>query len=253
MVISDKKRDYELEAKAKLFWREYCKKPKEVDYAFDRFNEAFPGVVPEAFECSGNYRTRKAYEQLKGKVGRLRAYVGEPLELRRINFTEIPELESLNADIFAQFESGLIRIAFDALTGYVNGPVWSVIEKGRVNLENHFHVLIKPGSCKIGVNCGVIRDADLLEKLAYLCKTPEWQLENVVGYLSVKQAYPSKPVARRYSCRGIGSFAVDLVTLEAILGFSLSKPKDAQVQEKKREAEHRVHYVFGSPPTFVSS
>lgn len=244
-VVSHSENLNERNRVAQAHWREYAKNPDEVDGAFAWFSESFPGIKPEAFECSGNARTRKAYKLLRGDVGRLRVAVGEPLELRRVGYDELPELASLAGDIFAQFEPDLVKLAYDALTRYVDGPLWGVIERGRVSYANHFHTLVKAGTCKLGVSCGVIQDAKLLERVAYLCKAPEWQLENVVGYLSVKQAYPGKPVGSRYCHRGLGNYRPSLATIEQALGFGLSKPVQADETPAGEKGRMRICLVFG--------
>jgi hypothetical protein len=215
---------YEKNKKAQAVWRAYCKKPEAVDMAFEIFSWYFPGCVPEPFENSGNSRTRLAYDLLRGDVGQLRVKVGEPLELRRLNFSTVKGLEGLAGDIFAQYEPGLVAEAFKALTAHVRGPYWAAIERGRMNGVNHFHLLCQKGSCGLGVSSGVILDADLPKRLAYFCKKPEWQKETVVGYLSVKEAYPNKKVARRYKAFSLGSFKATQKQIEAVMGLNLSKP-----------------------------
>jgi hypothetical protein len=154
----------------------------------------------------------------------LRVKVGQSLELRRINFGAVNGLEALADDIFAQFEPGLVAEAFEALTANVSGPFWAVIERGRENGENHFHLLCKKATCGLGISNGVVPDPELPDRLAYLCKAPEWQLENCVGYLSVKEAYPNKKVARRYRAVGLGSFKATQKEIEEATGLNLSKP-----------------------------
>jgi hypothetical protein len=214
---------YELNKKAQAVWRAYCLKPQAVDMAFEIFSWYYPGCVPEPFESSGNRRMRLAYDLLRGGVGRLRVKVGEPLELRRINYSAVHGLEGLAGDIFAQFEPGLVAGAFDALTANVSGPFWAAIERGRKNDQNHFHVFVKKGTCGLGVSSGVVSDAELPKRLAYFCKLPEWQLANVVGYLTVKEAYPAKPVAKRYKAVGLGSFKVTQKEIEDVTGLNLTK------------------------------
>jgi hypothetical protein len=215
---------HELNKKAQAVWRAYVKKPEAVDFAWEIYQWYFPGCVPEPFESSGNSRTRLAYDLLRGEVGQLRVKVGEPLELRRINYSHVEGLEGLAGDIFAQYESELVAEAFTALTAHVRGPFWAVIERGRENGQNHFHLLSQIGSCGLGVSNGVVPDAELPNRLAYLCKKPEWQPETVVGYLSVKEAYPNKKVARRYKAFGLGSFKVTRQRIETATGLSLNKP-----------------------------
>jgi hypothetical protein len=215
---------YELNKKAQAAWRAYCKKPEAVDMAFEIFRWYFPGCVPEPFESSGNTRTRLAYGLLRGDIGQLRAKVGEPLELRRVNYSAVHGLEGLAGDIFAQFEPGLVAGAFKALTANVRGPFWAVIERGRDNGKNHFHLLCRKGSCGLGVSNGVVPDAELPNRLSYLCKKPEWQAENVVGYLTVKEAYSAKPVAKRYKAFGLGSFKATQKQIEEATGLNLNKP-----------------------------
>jgi hypothetical protein len=215
---------HELNKKAQTVWRAYVKQPQAVDFAWEIFQWYFPSCVPEPFDGSGNSRTRLAYDLLRGDVGQLRVRVGEPLELRRINYSAVKGLAGLAEDIFAQFEAGLVAEAFTALTAHVRGPFWAVIERGRKNGENHFHILCQKGSCGLGVSNGVVPDAELPNRLAYLCKKPEWQPETVVGYLSVKQAYPNKPVAKRYKAVGLGSFRFTQEQIQDATGLSLYKP-----------------------------
>jgi hypothetical protein len=215
---------YEKNKKAQAVWRAYVKKPQAVDFAFEIFRFYFPGCIPETFETTGNSRTRLAYDFLRGEVGQLRVRVGEPLELRRINYSAVHGLEGLAEDIFAQFEAGLVAEAFTALTVSVSGPFWGVIERGRQNGKNHFHVFVKKGTCGLGVSNGLVPDAELPKRLAYLCKKPQWGPENVVGYLSVKQAYPNKPVAKRYKAFGLGSFRFTEKQIQDATGLSLYKP-----------------------------
>ncbi len=215
---------YEKNKKAQAVWRAYCKKPEAVDMAWEIFQWYFPGCVPETFESTGNSRARLAYDLLRGDIGQLRVKVGEPLELRRINYSVVKGLEGLAEDIFGQFEPGLVAEAFKALTAHVKGPFWAAIERGRMNGENHFHLLCQKGSCGLGVSNGVVPDAELPNRLSYLCKKPEWQKENVVGYLSVKEAYPAKPVAKRYKAVGLGSFKITQKQIQDVMGLNLSKP-----------------------------
>jgi hypothetical protein len=215
---------YEKNKKAQAVWRAYVKKPEAVDLAFEIFSWYFPGCIPEPFKTTGNSRTRLAYNLIRGDVGQLRVKVGEPLELRRINYSVLKGLEGLAGDIFAQYERGLVAEAFTALTAHVRGPFWAVIERGRENGQNHFHVFVKKGTCGLGVSSGVIADAELPKRLAYFCKAPEWQPENVVGYLTVKEAYPNKPVAKRYKAVGLGSFRFTEKQIQDVMGLNLSKP-----------------------------
>jgi hypothetical protein len=215
---------YEKNKKAQAVWRAYVKKPEAVDFAFEIFSWYFPGCIPETFETTGNSRTRLAYDLLRGDIGQLRVKVGEPLELRRVNYSAVHGLEGLAEDIYAEFEPGLVAYAFTALRTHVRGPFWAVIERGRMNGVNHFHLLCRKGSCGLGVSSGVIADAELPKRLAYFCKKPEWQKENVVGYLSVKEAYPNKPVAKRYKAVGLGSFRVTQEQIQDVMGLNLSKP-----------------------------
>jgi hypothetical protein len=214
---------HEKNKRAQAVWRAFCLKPEAVDFAFEIFSWYFPGCIPETFETTGNSRTRLAYDLLRGDVGQLRAKVGEPLELRRINYSAVHGLEGLSADIFAQYERELVAEAFKALTIHVSGPFWAVIERGRANGKNHFHILSQKGSCGLGVSNGVVPDAELPKRLSYFCKKPEWEPENVVGYLSVKQAYPNKKVARRYKAFGLGSLRVTQQRIETATGLSLTK------------------------------
>jgi hypothetical protein len=215
---------HELNKKAQTVWRAYVKKPEAVDFAWKIYQWYFPGCIPETFETTGNSRTRLAYDLLRGDIGQLRVKVGEPLELRRVNYSAVHGLEGLAGDIFAQFERGLVADAFTALRTHVRGPFWAVIERGRKNGENHFHVFVKKGTCGLGVSNGVVPDAELPKRLAYFCKKPEWQKENVVGYLSVKEAYPAKPVAKRYKAAGLGSFRITQEQIEDVMGLNLNKP-----------------------------
>jgi hypothetical protein len=215
---------HELNKKAQAVWRAYCLKPEAADMAFEIFRWYFPGCVPETFENSGNRRMRAAYDLLRGDVGRLRVKVGQPLELRRLNYSAVKGLEGLAEDIFAQFEPGLVADALNALTANVSGPFWAAIERGRENGKNHFHILCQKGSCGLGVSSGVVPDAELLNRLAYFCKSPEWQKENVVGYLSVKEAYPNKRVAKRYRALGLNGFKATQKQIEETTGLNLSKP-----------------------------
>jgi hypothetical protein len=215
---------HELNKKAQAVWRAYVKQPQAVDFAWEIYQWYFPGCIPEPFKSSGGSRTRLAYDLLRGDIGQLRVKVGEPLELRRVNYSAVHSLEGLSSDIYAQFEPGLVAYAFTALRTHVRGPFWAVIERGRMNGENHFHLLCQKGSCGLGVSNGVVPDAELPNRLAYLCKKPEWQPETVVGYLSVKEAYPNKKVARRYKAFGLGSFKVTRQRIETATGLSLNKP-----------------------------
>jgi hypothetical protein len=215
---------YEKNKKAQAVWRAYVKQPQAVDMAWEIFQWYFPGCVPEAFESSGNTRTRLAYDLLRGDIGQLRVKVGEPLELRRVNYSVMKDLEGLAEDIFAQYERELVADAFKALRAHVRGPFWAVIERGRENGQNHFHVFVKKGSCGLGVSNGVVPDAELPNRLAYFCKKPEWQPETVVGYLTVKDAYPNKKVARRYKAFGLGSFRVTQKQIQDVMGLNLYKP-----------------------------
>jgi hypothetical protein len=215
---------HENNKRAQAVWRAYLKQPQAVDFAFEIFRWYFPGCIPETFETTGNSRTRLAFDLLRGDVGQLRVKVGEPLELRRINYSSVKGLEGIAEDIFAQYEPGLVADAFTALTVNVSGPFWGAIERGRMNGQNHFHILCQKGSCGLGVSNGVILDADLTNRLAYFCKKPEWQKENVVGYLTVKQAYPNKKVARRYKAVGLGSFRFTEKQIQDATGLSLYKP-----------------------------
>jgi hypothetical protein len=215
---------HEKNKRAQAVWRAYVKKPEAVDFAWEIYQWYFPGCIPETFETTGNSRTRLAYDLLRGDIGQLRVKVGEPLELRRVNYSAVHGLEGLAGDIFAQFERGLVADAFKALTAHVRGPFWAVIERGRENGQNHFHILCQIGSCGLGVSNGVVPDAELPNRLAYFCKRPEWQPETVVGYLTVKQAYPNKKVARRYKAAGLGSFRFTEKQIQDATGLSLYKP-----------------------------
>jgi hypothetical protein len=215
---------HENNKRAQAVWRAYVKQPQAVDFAWEIYQWYFPSHVPEPFENSGNSRTRLAYDFLRGEVGQLRVRVGEPLELRRINYSLVKCLEGLAEDIFAQYESELVAEAFTALRAHVRGPFWAVIERGRANGKNHFHILCQKGSCGLGVSNGVVPDAELPKRLAYFCKKPQWEPENVVGYLSVKQAYPNKPVAKRYKAVGLGSFRFTQEQIQDATGLSLYKP-----------------------------
>jgi hypothetical protein len=215
---------YEKNKKAQAVWRAYVKQPQAVDFAWEIYQWYFPGCIPEPFKSSGGSRTRLAYDLLRGDVGQLRVRVGEPLELRRINYSAVKGLAGLAEDIFAQYEAGLVAEAFTALKTHVRGPFWAVIERGRKNGENHFHLLTQKGSCGLGVSNGLVPDAELPKRLAYLCKKPQWGPENVVGYLSVKQAYPNKPVAKRYKAFGLGSFRFTEKQIQDATGLSLYKP-----------------------------
>jgi hypothetical protein len=215
---------HENNKRAQAVWRAYVKQPQAVDFAWEIYQWYFPSHVPEPFENSGNSRTRLAYDLLRGDVGQLRVKVGEPLELRRVNYSHVEGLEGLAEDIFAQYESELVAEAFTALLAHVRGPFWGAIERGRENGQNHFHILCRKGSCGLGVSSGVIADAELPNRLAYFCKKPEWQKENVVGYLTVKDAYPNKPVAKRYKAFGLGSFRFTEKQIQDATGLSLYKP-----------------------------
>jgi hypothetical protein len=214
---------HENNKRAQAVWRAYVKKPEAVDFAWEIYKWYFPGCVPEPFESSGNTRTRLAYDLLRGDIGQLRVKVGEPLELRRINYSAVHGLAGLSSDIYAQFEAGLVAYAFTALTAHIRGPFWAVIERGRMNGENHFHLLCQIGSCGLGVSNGLVPDAELPNRLAYLCKKPEWQPETVVGYLTVKEAYSNKPVAKRYRAVGLGSFKSTQEQIQDVMGLNLSK------------------------------
>jgi hypothetical protein len=215
---------HEKNKRAQAVWRAYVKQPQAVDFAWEIYQWYFPGCIPETFETTGNSRTRLAYNLLRGDVGQLRVRVGEPLEFRRINYSAVHGLEGLSADIYAEFEPGLVAEAFTALRAHVSGPFWAVIERGRANGKNHFHILCQKGSCALGVSNGVVPDAELPNRLSYLCKKPQWDPETVVGYLSVKEAYPNKKVARRYKAVGLGSFKVTRQRIETATGLSLNKP-----------------------------
>jgi hypothetical protein len=238
---------YEKNKKAQAVWRAYVKKPQAVDFAFEIYSWYFPSCVPEPFESSGNSRTRLAYDLLRGEVGQLRVKVGEPLELRRINYSHVEGLEGLAGDMFAQYERELVAEAFKAFTAHVRGPFWAVIERGRMNGVNHFHILSQKGSCGLGVSNGVILDADLPNRLAYFCKKPQWEPENVVGYLTVKQAYPNKPVAKRYKAVGLGSFRFTEKQIQDVMGLNLSKSlteHDARTNVLASEPQSNTNVSF---------
>jgi hypothetical protein len=238
---------HELNKKAQAVWRAYVKKPEAVDFAWEIYQWYFPGCIPEPFKSSGGSRTRLAYDLLRGDVGQLRVRVGEPLELRRINYSAVKGLAGLAEDIFAQYEAGLVAEAFTALKTHVRGPFWAVIERGRKNGENHFHLLTQKGSCGLGVSNGVILDADLPNRLAYFCKAPEWQPETVVGYLTVKQAYPNKKVARRYKAAGLGSFRFTEKQIQETTGLILTRPLveyDAKTNVLASEPQSNTNVSF---------
>jgi hypothetical protein len=242
---------HENNKRAQAVWRAYVKQPQAVDFAFEIFSWYFPSCVPEPFDGSGNSRTRLAYDFLRGDVGQLRVKVGEPLELRRINYSLVKGLEGLAEDIFAQYESELVAEAFKALTVSVSGPFWGVIERGRQNGKNHFHILSQKGSCGLGVSNGLVPDAELPKRLAYLCKKPQWGPENVVGYLSVKQAYPNKPVAKRYKAFGLGSFRFTEKQIQDATGLSLYKPvteHDASTNALARALQPNTNVSFMRDP-----
>jgi hypothetical protein len=243
---------HELNKKAQAVWRAYVKKPEAVDFAWEIYQWYFPGCIPEPFKSSGGSRTRLAYDLLRGDVGQLRVKVGEPLELRRINYSAVHGLEGLSADMFAQFEPGLVADAFTALTAHVSGPFWGVIERGRENGQNHFHILCQIGSCGLGVSNGVVPDAELPKRLAYFCKKPEWQKETVVGYLSVKQAYPNKKVARRYKAVGLGSFRFTEKQIQETTGLILTRPlveHDAKTNVLASGLQRDINVSFMRTPT----
>jgi hypothetical protein len=88
------------------------------------------------------------------------------------------------------------------------------------------------------VSNGIVRDTDLVERLTYLLKPPCWNLENFVGYISIKQAYPGKRVAARVVSRGLPNSRTRLVTvqeIEAATGLSLSKPQTTNLSQKRNE------------------
>lgn len=210
-----KTRDFELEARAKAVWRSWCKTLTDVDEAFSTFSETYPGVRPDVFEDNGSRRQRKALDVVAGDVGKLRTLVGGELEVRRIDFAELPELEGLDTDIFSQFETGILSAAFDAVEARTTGPFWATVERSRDVGKNHLHWLGKRGSCALGLSGGTVPDDQLLDKVAYFCKAALWRDGEVVGYLSVRQL-TGKRVGFRRTARGLGNCKADALLVRHI-------------------------------------
>ena len=196
------------------------------------------GVRTRVFRRSGREQTREAYAVIRGKrkihgefvggpLGRLRVQAGEPLELRRINLDELPEIAYLECDVCAQFEQQKVGAAFDALAKRIDGGFWGVFERGRVNGKNHLHVFVKPGSCNLGVSKGIIPDAELVDEVRYLLKPPVWESDvpgelwytNLLALYLVKLDNPGKRIATRANHRGLGNSRTRPTTFQQILGI----------------------------------
>lgn len=161
---------------------------------------------------------------------------GQPLELRRIPFSDVPKLKGLEFDPRVQFEPELANFAIDALKPHIAGPAFGCIENGRVSKANHFHVFIVPGACELDASNGVTPDDQLPQRAAYLGKNPPLNFENALAYLNVKRSRAGGRVADRYFGFNLGNARTRLVTLamiEAALGYSLAKPQTAQPSEVK--------------------
>jgi hypothetical protein len=89
---------------------------EDVETGLRQYMTTHSKIRPEGFDDSGRYKTRRGFEFLRGKnrkgdylggpLGKARVIAGQPLELRRIPFSAIPELKKLEFDPIVQFESG---------------------------------------------------------------------------------------------------------------------------------------------------
>ncbi len=240
------RKDYKVQRLANQHFRKLCADTSrtDLDTEFSAFGEQFGAVKPEMFSHSTRRQRKLAYMALKGSVGRLRVIEGQELELRRGSLSEFG-LSEFENDIFMQFEPGLNRMVFDSLQKTLGAdvPFWGVLERGRLSGRNHLHLLVKPGTCEIGVSNGIIPDEKLLEKVAYLMKPPFFNVENFVGYISVKQAYPEKRVASRMTSRGLGNARtckISVQEIEAATGLSLSKPQTTEHVQKRNETVQQI-------------
>ncbi len=239
---------YERNKVAQAEWRALCRADarRDAEPALREWMARYSELRPEPFIDAYRIKVRKAFTFLRGDVGRLRVLAGEPLELRTVHFDKIG-LEAFGEDFFAQFVPAYVKLAFDTLAAAVPSSFWGVIERGEESGRNHVHILVKPGSTKIGASNGVVLDSKLLGTLVYLAKPPTWSFEVALGYVSTKQLYDGAAVGSRYQHRGLTPQRVRKVSqdeIEAALGFSVALPKVLP-------DEGMLHYVPASPNQFV--
>jgi hypothetical protein len=232
------RKDYEVQRLANQHFRKlYADASRtDLDAEWSAFGEKFGTTKPEMFCHSTRRETRKAYDALRGSVGKLRVIIGQPLERRCIDLSEIG-LEDFEYDIFVQFEPELNRMVFDSLQKALgDAPFFAVLERGRLSGRNHLHLLLAPGTCLLGAFGGIVKDTDLVEWLIYLMKPPLLNLENFTGYISVKQASPGRLAAGRICSRGLPNSRTRLITIQDIevaTGLSLTKPQATKHVQKE--------------------
>lgn len=217
---------------AQADWRALCRADALGDPEQDiaGWCERWFGITPEAFQDSGHARMRKAYNFLRGQVGRLRVLAGEPLELRTIDAAHHLEICAPREDVIFQFAPDCVAATFDRAADIADGAFWGVLERGKRSSGHHLHTLGKPDSWNVGRSSGVIADADLPGLLCYLAKPPVWSPEVALGYVVVKRALEGGRVASRYALRGLPPKRLENITIrqiEATLGFDLAMPKTA--------------------------
>ena len=229
---STSKKDYQ----AERYFRAIKQVNSEADRALylERFEQRWPGYILEPFYTTGFYKTRKAYDLLRGQntkhvfascgsMGRLRVLAGGPLDRTIISFGALPKVRAFINDPDAQFSQQIMDWVGEDLTQFfVKGSFIAFVERGK-NSENHTHVFSRRGACKIGTTKSV-PDNELLEAVKYVVKKPYWTKENALAYL--RSANLSKQVGRRIIKHGLGDSRTRKITVyevEQILGIELIK------------------------------
>jgi predicted NUDIX family NTP pyrophosphohydrolase len=162
--------------------------------ALQTFKKLYPDYTPERFRSSGNMKTRKGYESLRGRanqnrggncgdMGRLRVISGQPLWWSRFFFSKLlnTKLHDVERDPMAQFQQQTKDWIKEDLEKVIKGPFIAVVEMGRHG-RNHVHVFHLKNACDLG-RTKLVPDGELPEKAGYIKKNPQWDDENAIAYL----------------------------------------------------------------------
>lgn len=243
------KKDYQ----AEKYFRAIKRISSETDRKLhlERFEQRWPSYVPEPFNTTGSYKTRKAYDLLRGQksrhllhdcgsVGRLRVLAGGPLDWTIINFDKLPKVRDSENDPDAQFSQQIMDWVGEDLTKtFVKGSFIAFVERGE-NGKNHANVFTRRGACAIGTTKSV-PDNELLGAIKYVVKKPYWTKENALAYL--RSANLSKRVGRRIIKHRLGDSRTKKITVaevEKILGIKLLNPEKIKVISLKKLQETMV-------------
>lgn len=237
-----------LQQEARAWWHETLAGVGEVESRVKTFIARYAGSYEvQGWSRTGRGKTREAYHALggrkrenpddpAGKFGRFIVSVGLPFETSDIDFGLIPELAAFRDLPEAQFDQEIIDIAQRAIDRLLGSgvPYVLVVERGAKNGYNHLHVAHAVGACPVGRKTLNKTPQDALECARYLLKGPQWGLENLVAYVSVRRLQGR--AGRRLRYGRLGSHRITCGDVQRVLGFSVLK--QSEVNDRSNHVGH---------------